>query len=153
VDLRRDGHDLIAAVLPHEITHVVLADRFTAKPMPRWADEGVAVLTEPAEKKQAHLRNLGDISRFGRLFTARQLMTMTDYPPGNQWPMFYAESVSLVEFLASRDGPAKFIEFMEASQKSGYESALKTIYGLDGFNGLDREWSRGRVEQVAAATK
>ncbi len=152
IDLRRDGPDLIRAVLPHEITHVVLADRFSAKPMPRWADEGVAVLTEPVEKKNAHLRNLGDISRQGRLFTARQLMTMGDYPPGNQWPAFYAESVSLVEFLVSRGGTGKFIEFMERSQQTGYEAELKRVYGLAGFDELDRAWSRDRVEQVAAAT-
>jgi tetratricopeptide (TPR) repeat protein len=153
IDLRRDGPDLTHAILPHEITHVVLADRFNAKPMPRWADEGMAVLTEPTEKKQAHLRNLGDISQLGRLFTARQLMTMGDYPPGNQWPMFYAESVSLVEFLVNRGGPAKFVEFMERSLANGYEGELKHVYGFDSFDSLDREWSRGRTEQVTAATE
>ncbi len=152
IDLRRDGPDLTHAILPHEITHVVLADRFNSKPMPRWADEGMAVLTEPIEKKQAHLRNLGDLSQRTRLFTSRQLMTMGDYPSGNQWPMFYAESVSLVEFLVSRSGPTKFVEFMERSLANGYEVELKRIYGYSNFDELDREWSRGRVEQVAAAT-
>lgn len=153
IDLRRDGPDLTHAILPHEITHVVLADRFNAKPMPRWADEGMAVLTEPAEKKQAHLRNLDDLSQRGRLFTSRQLMTMGDYPAGNQWPMFYAESVSLVEFLVSRSRPAKFVEFMERSLANGYEAELKRVYGFPNFDDLDREWSRGRTEQVAAASE
>ena len=153
IDLRRDGPDLIHAILPHEATHVVLADRFNAKPMPRWADEGMAVLTEPAEKKQAHLKNLGDLSQRTRLFTARQLMTMNDYPSGNQWQMFYAESVSLVEYLVNRNGPTKFIEFMEGSLASGYEGELKRVYGFASYDELDREWSRGRVEQVAAAMK
>jgi hypothetical protein len=150
--LRRDGNDLVHAILPHEITHIVLADRFSARPMPRWADEGIAVLTEPNEKKNAHLKNLGDMLKRGRVFTARQLMTMQDYPSGSQWPMFYAQSVSLVEFLVNRQGPGKFVEFMERSLQNGYESELKRTYELASFEELDRIWSRGRLEQIATAS-
>jgi len=153
IDLRRDGPDVIKAILPHEITHVVLADRFTAQAMPRWADEGMAVLTEPIEKKQAHLRNLGESSGRARLFTARQLMTMNDYPSGDQWSVFYAQSVSLVEFLVNRAGTAKFIEFLHRAQQNGYDSELLRVFGFASFDELDREWSRGRVEQIAAAMK
>ena len=152
VDLRRDGTDVLYAVLPHEITHVVIADRFTAKPMPRWADEGMAVLTEPLEKKRAHLRNLGDYMKRGHVYSASQLMTMADYPSGANWPMFYAESVCMVEFLVERGGAEKFIEFMEQSVRGGYESALNRVYGLAGFEELDRTWNTHRTQQVAKAT-
>jgi hypothetical protein len=152
IDLRRNGTDLVHAILPHEITHVVLADRFSARPMPRWADEGMAVLTEPSEKKQAHLRNLGDYLKRGHVYSARQLMTMDDYPSGNQWPMFYAESVSLVDFLVNRGGPTKFIQFMESSLQNGYDAELKRVYGLAGMDELDRAWSGSRGGQIASAT-
>ena len=152
MDLRRDGTDVLYAVLPHEITHVVIADRFTAKPMPRWADEGMAVLTEPLEKKRAHLRNLGDYMKRGHVYSASQLMTMADYPSGANWPMFYAESVCMVEFLVERGGAEKFIEFMEQSVRGGYESALNRVYGLAGFEELDRTWNTYRTQQVAKAT-
>jgi hypothetical protein len=152
IDLRRDGSDLVHAILPHEITHVVLADRFAARPMPRWADEGVAVLTEPVEKKQAHLKNLGELLSRGRVFSARQLMTMSDYPNGSQWPMFYAESVSLVEFLVGRGGPVRFIQFMEDALQNGYETELKRVYGFTSFEELDRAWSSSREGQIAAAS-
>jgi tetratricopeptide (TPR) repeat protein len=152
VDLRRDAQDVLDAVMPHEITHIVMADRFSTRALPRWADEGAAVLTEPPEKKQAHLRNLAGMASGGRLFSAKQLMTMGDYPPGPQWGMFYAQSVSLVEFLVERGGPAKFIEFMSRSLQNGYEPELKRCYGLATFADLDAEWSRGRATQLAAAT-
>lgn len=58
----------------------------------------------------------------------------------------------LVEYLVSRSGPAKFVEFMDRSLANGYEAELKPIYGFSTFDELDREWSRGRTEQVAAAT-
>ncbi len=152
VDVRRDGPDVVTAILPHEITHVVMADRFNGRPLPRWADEGVAVLTEPAEKRIAHLRILdGKNSRSG-MFTARQLMTMADYPPGGQWGMFYAESVSLVDFLVAQRGPTQFIEFMASAVQNGYEAELKRVYGFANYDELDRAWSNDRIAQVAAAT-
>jgi hypothetical protein len=152
VDVRRDGPDVVTAILPHEITHVVMADRFNGRPLPRWADEGVAVLTEPAEKKIAHLRNLDGKNSRGGMFTARQLMTMADYPPGGQWGMFYAESVSLVDFLVAQRGPTQFIEFMASAVQNGYEAELKRVYGFANYDELDRAWSNDRIAQVAAAT-
>ncbi len=109
IELRGDAPDLVEAVLPHEITHVVMADRYTLRPLPRWADEGIAILSEPAVKKYAHLRNLGRHVRFGPLFSAQQLMAMRCYPPGDMWGLFYAESVSLVDFLVQRCGPQAFL--------------------------------------------
>ena len=51
-NLRADHPQLLTAILPHEVTHVVLADLFTTQQIPRWADEGIAVLAEPtAEQK------------------------------------------------------------------------------------------------------
>ena len=49
-----DVPNLLAAVLPHETTHVTLAGQFGDRPVARWADEGMAVLTEPREKVERH---------------------------------------------------------------------------------------------------
>ena len=51
-DLRADHPQLLTAILPHEVTHVVLADLFTVQQIPRWADEGIAVLAEPRAEQQ-----------------------------------------------------------------------------------------------------
>ncbi len=40
----------LAETFPHELTHVVLADRFAGRTVPRWLDEGLAVLAEPRSK-------------------------------------------------------------------------------------------------------
>lgn len=137
IDLRSDAASLLEAVLPHEITHVVMSDRFTEPALPRWADEGLAVLTEPDEKMAAHLRNLVEWRSRGRHFTAQQLMTMHNYPPGELWGLFYAESVSLVDFLVQRGGPARFIEFLSAAISRGYEPELHRVYGIRSFSELD----------------
>src|SRR5437868_7452220 len=56
IHLRVDDVNLLTRVLPHETTHLVLADRFTGRDLPRWADEGMATLAEPREAVERHLR-------------------------------------------------------------------------------------------------
>ena len=57
--LRADHPQLLTAILPHEVTHVVLADLFTIQQIPRWADEGMAVLAEPNAEQRLARRNCG----------------------------------------------------------------------------------------------
>ena len=60
MNLRADNPLLLTATLPHEVTHIVLADVFVVQQIPRWADEGIAVLAEPATEqhhREADLRN------------------------------------------------------------------------------------------------
>ena len=52
MNLRADHPLLVTAILPHEVTHVVLADLFTTQQIPRWADEGLAVLAEPIPSRR-----------------------------------------------------------------------------------------------------
>ena len=60
VNLRVDHPNLLRAILPHEITHVVLADLFPHQQIPRWADEGMAVLSEPASEQHLRAADLND---------------------------------------------------------------------------------------------
>src|SRR5207248_8894973 len=76
IDLRCDDPNLLGAVLPHETTHTVLVGNFGERFVPRWADEGMAVLTEPREKVERHLRNLPQHRSKGELFTLHQLVHM-----------------------------------------------------------------------------
>src|SRR5262249_36949269 len=44
---------IVASVLPHEVTHTVMAHYFQC-PVPRWADEGGSVLSEDEQERQQH---------------------------------------------------------------------------------------------------
>jgi hypothetical protein len=132
---------LLGAVLPHEATHVVLAGRFGRQPVPRWADEGMAVLSEPAEKVALHRRNLARCR--GELFTVGELMQLKDYPHSRRISAFYAQSVSLVGYLCGLKGPKKFAEFLrDGLGREGYEAALKRHFGIEGFADLQARWGR-----------
>ena len=65
VNLRADHPNLLQAILPHEITHAILADHFRG-PIPRWADEGAALQAEDQEEQHRHqllMRDFADPSR------------------------------------------------------------------------------------------
>ena len=140
IDLHTDEANMMTGVLPHETTHVVLAGRLGEQPVPRWADEGMAVLAEPKNRIQKHLDNLPKHARENTLFHVSRLMQMADYPEPKLVGPFYAQSVSLVDYLTRLKGPQAFSEFMKDGLKNGYESALSRHYSIQSYNDLNQSW-------------
>jgi len=139
INLRADHPTVVQAVLPHEITHVILADHFTEKQIPRWADEGLAVLSEPVDEQQRRAADLNKPLADNRLFAVDVLMSM-DYPDERYWSLYYAQSVSLTRFLVEMGTPAQMIQFLQESQRDGYEPALRRVYRIEGYPDLQRRW-------------
>jgi hypothetical protein len=54
---------------------------------------------------------------------------------------FYAQSVSLVDFLTHEKDPQTTMRFLHDGLRDGYESALQRHYGWD-FKELDSRWRR-----------
>jgi hypothetical protein len=141
IHLHGQGELLLRTVLPHEVTHAVLAGHFGAHRIPRWADEGVAVLSEPREQVAEHLRDLSRWRDDGALFGARELVEMQDYPAPYRVGAFYSQSVSLVRFLSGLKGPEVFTRFLRDGLEDGYAPALRRHYGW-GLAELDGRWQR-----------
>jgi tetratricopeptide (TPR) repeat protein len=148
IDVHFDDPNLLVGVLPHETTHVVLADGYS-RPLPHWADEGMAVLSEPRERIERHLHNLPQHRSNGELFSLAELMHMDQYPDGRRVGAFYAESVSVVEFLSKEKGDPVFAQFMRDGLQSGYEQALQKYYDIRGFDDLQQRWQRYAFSGVA----
>ena len=147
VNLRTDHPPLLSAILPHEVTHVVLADLFPNKPIPRWADEGMAVLAEPPAEVQSRSDELKGPLQNNRLFAINDLVGL-DYPDAKDWPTYYAQSVSLTRFLVERGEPRDFIRFLQAAERTGLEAALRNIYRIDDLAELQNQWLRYARDQA-----
>ena len=139
VNLRADHPNVATAILPHEVTHVVLADLFPLKPIPRWADEGLAVLAEPAAEQRNRARDLADPLKAGRIFRIEHLVSL-DCPDGPYWGLYYAQSVSLTRYLVSQGTPAQFVRFLQTAEREGFEAELRRVYQIDGYADLQRRW-------------
>jgi len=139
VHLRADHPNVATAILPHEVTHVVIGDLFPTKPPPRWADEGMAVLAEPAAEQRNRARDLVEPLKKGRVFRVEQLVAL-DCPDGPYWPLYYAQSVSLTRFLIDQGTPARFVQFLQDAERNGFEAELRRAYKIDGTNDLHKRW-------------
>src|SRR5207244_12762775 len=80
LDLRADVPSTLGCVIPHETTHLVLADLFADPPLPRWADEGMAVLAETRSQIDRHSRTLHSCRQQGQLVPLAQILGRADYP-------------------------------------------------------------------------
>lgn len=140
--IRTDDSNMLEAVLPHETAHVVFAGRFGHHAVPRWADEGMAVLTEPRSKQEGHLTNLVQARRTATGFSCGEILGMQDYPAGGRMRDFYAHSVGICRYLVEIGGCAKLIEFLRLSLGgNSYERALQQIYGID-FATLEQQFNQ-----------
>ena len=151
IDMHCDDPNALVGVLPHETAHAVLAGRFGDRRLPHWADEGMAVLAEPRDRIDLHLNTLPRHRRDDDLFPVSELMEMEQYPGGRRIGAFYAESVSLVDFLARQKGPKTFARFMRDGLADGYESALKNDYNMNGFDDLQERWQHYAFDALAGS--
>jgi hypothetical protein len=136
INLRCDNPSLLEAILPHETTHVILAGQFGNYHVPRWADEGIAVLTEPSDRVQQHRNNLLKGLRSQELIRLRDLFQLENYPAPSQISTFYAQSVAVVDFLTQLKGPVVLTQFVRDALHEGYEPALRKHYGYQSINEL-----------------
>lgn len=146
--LRADHPQLLAAILPHEVTHVVVADLFTVQQIPRWADEGIAVLAEPTTEQNLRASDLQESLAAGQIFELSKLMSI-DAPDARDWSLYYAQSVSLTRFLVEQGTPEQLIQFVLESGRNGIEAALRDIYRIAGFADLQVRWQAYARQQVA----
>jgi hypothetical protein len=140
LDFRADEPSLLTGVLPHETTHLVLGDLFADAPLPRWADEGMAVLAESRARFDRYARTLHSWRRQGRLVPLTQLFARPEYPDAALITAFYVESVSVVDFLVGEKDPRAFVQFLRDVPKAGLDAALEKHYGCRGVADLQERW-------------
>jgi hypothetical protein len=139
------------SVLPHEISHLILRDFLGQKKIPIWFDEGVAQLYEDQKRMLAD-RLVRSLMRAKQYIAFRQLFT-TDIR-GEQDPVkvqiFYAQSVSIIDFLISQYGSDAFGRLCQRIREGdSFESALRTAYSnqLNSIQELEEKWVKHIIEK------
>lgn len=145
MDLRADEPNLLGSVLPHETTHVVLGDLFADVSLPRWADEGMAVLAEPRAQIERYGKTLMSCRQRGQLLPLATILGKSEeYPEAATITVFYVESVSVVEFLVNQRGPAAFVAFAREAG-GGLDAALTKHYSIRNVAELQDKWLRAII--------
>ena len=144
IDLRNDDPELLTSSLPHEATHVILAGRFGGADLPRWADEGMAILNEPQEKVEWYQNSLARYQQEGLLFSVRDLVARNSYPEAQRLVAYHAQSLSLTQYLVSQGGALRFTQFLQESMRYGCDVGLKRLYGFD-LASLEQRWQQAAM--------
>jgi hypothetical protein len=152
IDLRTDVADYRTEVLPHELTHILIADHFRDGPPPLWYDEGLALLADSEEKQFLHQRDLRNGINRGKTFALADLLTTQQYPPQDRVGVFYGQCASLARFLTTQGGPRKIHEFARRSQEVGASIALQETYGINGVARLEPMWQKSITSTVPVIT-
>jgi hypothetical protein len=141
-----------ASALAHEMTHVVLADRFQGRQPPRGADGGIATLSDHAEMQALHERDLRRARSSGTSFPLPDLLGLEQCSTYDQFATFYGQSLSLVEFLVRQDSPEQFVAFLELAMMQGYDQALRQTYRMENVAHLERRWRQHALAEANAPT-
>jgi hypothetical protein len=143
IDLNAQAPDLLTRIVPHETTHIALAGRFGDRPLPRWADEALAILAEPAEFRQHYREQARRACQQKVALPIETLITLEDYPAQFQPAIFYGQSLLLIEYLLQHKGRWNLVHFLAEVRRLGFEPALRQCYGLASLAELaENAWQR-----------
>lgn len=146
MEIRGDAKQLLNSVLPHEVTHTVLAHHF-GRPVPRWADEGGSVLSENDDERFQHDVRCREILNAGRGIRLRVLFRMTEYP--RDMIVLYAQGYSVSHYLVrqggdGKEGRGKLLQFLSAGMQGNsmesWNAAANKVYGYDSIDSLEEAW-------------
>jgi RNA polymerase sigma factor (sigma-70 family) len=129
--------DMLSNTLPHEMTHVVLAN-WSGRPLPRWADEGASILAESKEGRARHAQALLTILDENRALRVPKLLSMMDYPPDAM--VLFAQGYSLTDFLVNKGGRAKFLDFVKQGDRDSWARSARAHYGYATLAELEQAW-------------
>lgn len=129
---------ILDSVLPHEITHTVLATHFR-RPLPRWADEGICTTVEHHSEKSKHEKKLIEFLQSHRGIAMNHLFLMKEYPQ-DVLPM-YAQGYSVCQFLIQQKGPREFIRFLgDYLKEPSWTLNVKRHYGYASLQEFQDYW-------------
>ena len=146
MEIKGNVKQLLNSVLPHEITHTVLAQHF-GKPVPRWADEGGSVLSENDEERYSHDVRCRELLNQGKGILLSVLFRMTEYP--RDMVVLYAQGYSVTAYLVDRGGGGqtgrgKLLRFLGAGMQGNtvetWNNAARQVYGIESVDALQVAW-------------
>lgn len=152
MEIRGETKQLLNSVLPHEVTHTVLAYYF-GRAVPRWADEGGSVLSENDEERFSHDVSCRQLLNAGRGIRLRVLFRMAEYP--RDMFVLYAQGYSVSSYLVEkggggREGRGKLLQFLSIGMQGNdprahgtpesWNDATRRVYGFDSVDALEEAW-------------
>ena len=156
IELTGDLDVLLKGPLPHELTHVLMGHYF-GRQLPRWADEGAAILSEHENQAAQMQKICRRIVAAGDQFPLRRLLAMQEYPDNMR--CLYAQGHSVCGFLVAAKGHQTFLAFLGDGAQRGWDDAVREHYGYKSIEQLEHAWlgslkttSQARTQEPGEST-
>lgn len=135
-----DGKRMLDTVLPHELTHVIHREYVReGTPLPLWLLEGLACANEFAGKDRRFGMARSALAT-GKLIPLNHLTAFRNYPRGEAVGLYYAESLTLVEFILDRfghEGLAQLHKKLRGTEE--FDKLVKRAFKMD-YDEFERDW-------------
>lgn len=133
-------------ILPHELGHIIFREfvGFNNSAIPLWLDEGVASYQE-ADKRQTAMMLVKQAARGGNLIGIDGLgsFSLFSAQSAESVSLFYAESLSIVDYLIKRFGSDRFVLFCQVLRdKKDLNEALRYTYSFGSIKEFDAAWQK-----------
>lgn len=144
---------LLDSVIPHEVTHLVLATHFGRR-LPPWIDEGASTVVESTSEQEKLRKAVRKILSGERRLSLSQLMTVQEYP--RDIVPLYTQGHALSSYLIQHGGRKKLVRFLQdglaaadrvvtdQTPPSGavdrWATAIHQHYGFPSLAALESSW-------------
>jgi len=131
-------------VLPHEMGHIIFREfvGFYNPAIPAWLDEGVASYQESQVYNMAN-KLVAEAIATNKFISLENLSKMDPHSikDNKTVSLFYAEAVSIIDYLVKEFGKDNFILFCQnLRDKQDLERAISYVYPFRNIDELDQAW-------------
>ena len=142
-----DGADsFFNTVLPHEMAHIIFREAagFNNYSIPTWLDEGAACFQEKIRRSGAD-EVVKQARKRGSFIRLEELGKLNPHSMQDKQlvELFYAESLSVVNFLVEKYGKDNFSDFCRDLNKfNNLDKAIQHAYDFNDLRELSDAWGR-----------
>jgi tetratricopeptide (TPR) repeat protein len=132
---------LLSSILPHELTHLVLAHVAGYPKMPTALDEALALAGEPDYMRSAYLRAAFEPAVRANTPDLRTLLDEPKAGSGFEYTVFYARGLVLAELMRSRVSPDRIVAMLSKLPAGGdIRPVLAAALGFKDVGDLENGW-------------
>ena len=127
------GQELDRQTLKHELVHLTLAELAGSRQLPRWFNEGAAILLA-GETRHVDPTAISRAMATNSLVTFDEIEALLSFP-NEQAALAYSESYHAVKFLVRRHGALALKKYAEAlPSHADARSAFRAAFGEDSWD-------------------
>lgn len=137
--------DFLETILPHEMSHIIFREfvGFDNYAVPLWLDEGVASYQE-SMKRQYAAHVVKEAIKQGTFIEFDRLSSVNPRSLGTkQVGIFYAESLTIIDFLIKEYGSDSFVTFCQnLRDKQDLSASIRSTYSFNNIGEMGQAWEK-----------